>query len=106
MTTDGTTPRYAAVAVLRAMLLFVLAAFWLGAIVVLWYVIPQMKQAAGDSGRMLSNSEIVLIKASDWFVNYSYLGIPLLLAGLVVTTFGVIWLTRALLPRSPQTSRQ
>ena len=104
MKAERTTLQTTAVVVLGATLLLVLAALWLSAVAGLYFVVPQMKDAAADSGRMLSSSEILLIRASDLFVNYFYLGVPLLLGVLVLTASGVVRLMKSLLRDSPQSS--
>ena len=104
MQAERTTLKSTAVVVLGATLLLVLAGVWLGAVAGLYFVIPQMKGAAADSGRMVPRSEILLIEASDLFVNYFYVGVPLLSGGLVLTASGVARLMKSLLRDSPQSS--
>ena len=104
MKAERTTLQTTAVVVLGATLLLVLSALWLGAVAGLYFVVPQMKDAAADSGRMVSSTEILLIRASDLFVNYLYVGVPLLLGGLLLTATGVVRLMKSLLGHAPQSS--
>jgi len=84
------------IALILCVALFLLQAlFWLALFFLIYFVVPRARDVAVDRGLALSRMENLVVDLSDWFVSYAYLGIPLLLAELATTSYGVIWASRS-----------